>query len=865
MASNSLCFPRFLGGGVAALIVVTLHLLGSWNPVEKLAYHSLYQLRGMQAWDERVGIIAIDEKSLETLGQYPWSRENYAELLKVLTPAQPSVIVLNLLMTESYPQDSLIVTAMKQSPPVILAQGWDNQGGEIQPNYWLRQEAIAQGHIHYNDDRDGVAHTVDLNMNGALALGLVTAQVYQQTNSLPPKPLPFSSTLLINWPASKDKIPIYSFADVIERKVPASVFQNKIILIGTTAAGFDSISTPFDRESSANGVHLQAAVISNLLQDNGLQSLIPGQEKSLGLVILILLIGPGYSFIITRLSFKEAIFTGIVVCTSWIAASIVLFKLNYLLPITPPIVLFALTTIAVNYYEPLRIKMKLHEREQQLLEREFYDPLTGLPNRDFFIDRLQDAINQKLKAPDQDFLFAVLFLDLDRFKVINDSLGHTIGDELLVAAAGRLQQSLRGGGIVSNSNPALKIERDSFILARFGGDEFTILLPNIRTVDDARSIAKRIHEGLAKPFYLNGYEVYTNTSIGIAISQEVSSESSLIYQTSESILRDANIAMYQAKFQGKGRYAIFNTNLHQSAIALLELETDLRRAIMAISYGPEFQIPSLPYVSSPLPIPPQKSYFPIPRKENKNNSQFCLFYQPIISLKTGRIEGFESLIRWKHPKRGLVSPVEFIPLAEETGLIIDLGRWILQEACSQMRRWLNHFPSAASTTIVVNLSPIQLKQLELLETIKFVLKETQLNSRYLKLEITESGLMENSDTALSLLQEFQQLGIKLSLDDFGMGYSSLGRLHCLPFNTLKIDQSFVMRMGIENESLEIIETIINLAHNLGMNVVGEGVETIEHLKQLKALNCDYGQGYFFAKPLDAEAATALLANNPSWE
>lgn len=435
--------------------------------------------------------------------------------------------------------------------------------------------------------------------------------------------------------------------------------------------------------------------------------------------------------------------------------------------------------------------------EEQLLHDALHDALTGLPNRVLFMDRLSNAIS--LEKRRRNYSFAVLFFDFDRFKLVNDSLGHSVGDQLLIAIARRLEKYLRVGDTV----------------ARLGGDEFTILLEDIKDNSVATNIADRLQEELTRPFNLSGHEVFTSASIGIALS-------TIGYDHPEDLLRDADIAMYRAKASGKARYEVFDTTMHTRAVALLQLETDLRRGL--------------------------------------ERREFQLYYQPIVSLQTGEIRGFEALSRWRHPQRGLVSPTEFIPVAEETGLIIPLGWWVFREACDQMRLWQLQFPEYLSLVMSINLSAKQFAQPDFLEQITQILQDTDLAPSSLKLEITESVIMENAESATAMLLQLQALGIRFSIDDFGTGYSSLAYLYRFPIHTLKIDRSFINKLDSDSEQLEIVRTIVTLACNLGMDVVAEGVETVKHLAQLKALNCEYGQGYFFSKPVDSHTATALLTN-----
>ncbi|MBX9257521.1 amino acid permease [Desmonostoc muscorum CCALA 125] len=444
--------------------------------------------------------------------------------------------------------------------------------------------------------------------------------------------------------------------------------------------------------------------------------------------------------------------------------------------------------------------IKRQEAQEKLLHNSLHDGLTGLPNQSLFIQRVQQSIERT--KHDKNYLFAVLFLDLDRFKVVNDSLGHLLGNQLLIAISHRLKSVIRAGDIV----------------ARFGGDEFTILIEEIDDLNTATHIAERIKKVLALPFQLNEHRVFTNASIGIAFSKAD-------YQQAAQIIRDADVAMYSAKALGKARYEVFDQKMHEGASLLLELETALRHALLL------------------------------------KQEEFRLYYQPIVSLLTGKIIGFEALIRWHHPQRGIVSPHDFIPLAEETGMIVNIGQWVLYQACHQMHTWHQQFPSSLNLTISVNFSGKQITQPDIFKQVKQTLQQTGLEPCSLKLEITESLLMDNFELATTVLSQLNALNVELHMDDFGTGYSSLNYLHRLPIKTIKIDRSFVNNIGSRGENLEIVRAIVTLAHNLNMSVTAEGIETVEQLAQLKALQCDYGQGYFFLPPMQSAEVERILAAN----
>ncbi|MDF0555072.1 EAL domain-containing protein [Kamptonema sp. UHCC 0994] len=442
--------------------------------------------------------------------------------------------------------------------------------------------------------------------------------------------------------------------------------------------------------------------------------------------------------------------------------------------------------------------------EKQLWKYAFYDQITDLPNRTLFLAWLKQFAVRSLW--DEGNLFAILYLDLNRFQLVKYSMGQQVANELLLAVAERLQ-NCRAESEELDRTPKINS------IAHVGADEFALLLENIQEERDAIAIAENIQKQLSKPFKLNGCELFTDSSIGIVLS-------SINYQQPEQLLQAAETAMNHAKGLGKSRYAVFNTSMQERAARPLHLDADLRRAL--------------------------------------ENKEFQVYYQPILSLINHQIIGFEALVRWLHPDRGLVSPAEFIPIAEESSLIIPLGAWVLREAISQIMVWQQKFPANPPLSISVNVSAVQLVQPCFIERIDRLLKETGINPLSLKLEITETAVMENAKSVTNVLEYLKERGIHLSIDDFGTGYSSFSYLHTFPFDTLKIDRAFVSRMSVDPKNLEIIRTIIILAHNLGMDLVAEGIETIEQLDKLQELQCEHGQGYLFSRPVDSEAAERLL-------
>ncbi len=483
--------------------------------------------------------------------------------------------------------------------------------------------------------------------------------------------------------------------------------------------------------------------------------------------------------------------------------------------LTQRIIIFRVTLILLGLYAVLFLVVghadriiRRHHNEREQVEKKLqhdalHDGLTGLANRSLLGSRLDHA--HKYSARNQDYGFAVMFIDLDRFKIINDSLGHDVGDQLLITVAERLRECLRASDTVARLD-------DKHVISRFGGDEFAVFLDDVRTPEEAAVVAERVQTSLSAPIMLNDHEVATSASIGIALS-------STVVDDFEDLLKAADTAMYRAKENGKAQYAIFDADMGQEADTRLHLENDLRMAI--------------------------------------EREEFHLAYQPIVSLDRGEIKGIEALLRWHHPQHGLISPEEFIPIAEESRLIVPIGTWVLWEGCRQVSFWKTLFPDV-DLELSINVSGQQLSQPNFARVVENVLNETGVKGSALKLEITEGGLVQEGKSTRRTLHELKELGVSLAIDDFGMGYSSLSYVHRFPIDTIKIDRSFIARIGTDQEGAEIVRTITNLGKNLGLKVIAEGIETPEQRDLLRNLGCETGQGWLYSKAVAGNAIEEML-------
>ncbi|GAA6616064.1 EAL domain-containing protein [Scytonema sp. NUACC26] len=814
---------------MAGLVLATRYM-GGLQFLELLAFDQMVRLVSNSEPDERLLIVAITEADIEKLKKWPISDQTLAQALKNLQQYKPKVIGIDLYRNIPVPPGENALLKELRLPNVISIYEIGGVDAETVPSI----RGVSPQQTGFNDlllDADGV---IRRNLMYAyegekkyysFSLQLSLKYLAEQNISFKTRPdglqlgnttFPALSThsggyhnlddtgyqVLVSY-RSMNVARQVTLSQVLRGEINPNLVKDKVVLIGTTAPSIkDIFFTPYNAGQSAKprtpGIFLHAQFVSQILSTTldrkPLFWFWSEWEEALWIFSWALIGG------VLACRLRHPLFLGVVGVVSWAGLCGICFYIFFQggwIPFVPAALTLITTGISTFCYVLLRSSL--------------HDPLTDLPNRDCFLKSLEVAIawqrrrtrliaNSQLR---QKTRFAVLFLNLDRFKIINESLGYQVGDQLLKNTAQRLKASVRNKGTV----------------ARVGGDEFAILLGNISHTSEATQLADELQQQIGIPFQKDGQEIFTSISIGIAFNQ-----SELNYHPVE-LLRDAHIAMYRAKDLGKARHQVFATGMHTQVIKRFQLEADLRRGIEL--------------------------------------EELYLVYQPIVSLITEKIAGFEALVRWNHPKYGSVSPLEFVSVAEETGLIIPLGKWIFQAACRQLSIWQAQFPVTPPLMMSINLSGQQLTQPDLVEYVEQSLKETGLDARSVKLEITESVAMQDVEAAITVMLRLRSLNLRLSIDDFGTGYSSLSYLHRFPVNTLKIDRSFVSRMTDTDEDAAIVQTIVMLSHSLGMDIVAEGVETVEQKAKLQALNCEYGQGYFFSKPVDSKTATALLQNQCS--
>ncbi|NJK73265.1 MAG: EAL domain-containing protein [Richelia sp. CSU_2_1] len=822
--------PALLAGATVTLLNLGARRLGWLQSWELSSFDSLVRLQPDRPPDPRLLVVGISEEDIQALGRFPISDAAVAQTLAKLQKYQPRAIGLDLYRDLPQEPGHRELLAELKAPNVVAISKLsdaENPGVPAPPG-------MPPDRVGFNDfllDGDGVVRRNLLSVwksdkTTVFSFSLQLAKLYlkdgeqQKDNALNPNQidwgkaafLPLKSDsggyanldtrgyqILLQYRSAKQVARQVSISQVLKGEIDPSWVKDKIVLIGTTAqSSRDVFLTPYSPAQKQNpkmpGVLVHAQMLSQILS-----AVLEGQS--------LFWMWPEWAEILWKGAWAvaggavawriqhpgKAGLVGGAAAIALVGVTYGIFTAGGWVPLVSPGLGLLVTGVGVSAYR------KLYDA--------FHDSLTGLPNRDLFVNCLGRAI-ESAKAH-RSYLFAVLFLDLDRFKVINDSLGHLAGDELLMSVVLRLRGSLDRADTV----------------ARVGGDDFAILVRNV-DVASAVDLADRIHQALIVPFNLRGQEVFVTASIGIALGGEAAAAS--VREQPEHLLRDAHTAMYRAKALGMGRYQVFNASMHDLAVERLQLETDLRMAL--------------------------------------KRREFLLHYQPFVCLTSGRIIGFEALVRWLHPERGLVSPVKFIPVAEETGAIVPLGEWVLEEACRQLRLWEGMFDFDRPLIMSVNLSGKQFSQPDLVQRIQAILSMTGLSAQSLKLEITESVVMDDVESAIAVLKHMKALNVKLGIDDFGTGYSSLSYLSRFPTDTLKVDKSFVGRMELESEgeNVAIVRTIVTLAHALGMDVIAEGVETAAQLARLRSIGCEYGQGYFFAKPLPSDDATALMASEPRW-
>ena len=800
--------------------VIGLNHLGSLQGLELGAFDQMVRWQPEVAPDSRLLVVGITESDIHNQKQWPLSDRTIAQLLKKLQQYQPKVIGLDIYRDIPYPPGHEQLRASLEAENLIAIMKADSGANPgVPPPPGIPKERIGFNDLVVDPDNVIRRNLIYVQQGSeefySFALRVSLKYLAERPFKFQVKPnsvqigdavlpdlqakagayqIETSETagwqILLKYNSAKPIAPQISLTDALEGKFAPSLVRGKIVLIGTVApSAKDLFATPYSATGKGDflksGVILHAQMISQLLGivlDNKPQFRFwPEWAEWLWLW--------GWSILggILVWRFQRPLFLWLALATAlgtlW-GISFWLFREAVWIPvISPSLGLFGCAAFLLAYL---------------VFYKTYHDLLTGLANRKSLNRQLKQAKLERVQSTE---LMAVLFLDLDRFKIINDGLGNSAGDYLLKKVAQRLRDCLPEKGK----------------LARVGSDEFAIWLRSVKDLQQVTDLADCLQHQLNQPIVWKKRNVFTSVSIGIAF-QELSPNS-----PTDELLRNAHIAMDKGKELGKTRHEIFVAGMRDQVVRRWQLETDLREAL--------------------------------------KRQEFQLYYQPIFCLKTGQIAGFEALVRWQSPQRGLVSPGTFISVAEETGLIVPLGEWILAEACRQMRCWQGQFPSYPSLSISVNLSSRQFLQPDLVEQIDAILKAVGLPGESLKLEITESMMMQDIEDAIALLQRLKDLGVKLSLDDFGTGFSSLNYLHRFPINTLKVDRSFVSRIDGNAESskyTQIVRTIIMLGQNLDLDIVAEGIETVRQLEVLQSLNCEYGQGYFFSKPLPSQAATKLL-------
>ncbi|NEQ51925.1 MAG: EAL domain-containing protein [Leptolyngbya sp. SIO3F4] len=820
-------WPLVLIAFVVTGLMVGIRQLGLSQPLELAIYDWMLRSQPVLPPDPRILIVGITEEDIQTQQNWPLADEVIAALLTQLQQHNPTAIGLDIYRDIPHLPGTQSLKKALQAENVISIENLGNLDTESVP----APPGIPKHQIGFNDlviDSDGVIrrqfmfaalgterfYSLSLQLSllylakkdpnfspeptftaGAMQLG--NTRFYRLKNSSGGYQVidnaGYQSLLKYRLPTQPARI--VSLSDVLQNQIDPHWVNGKIVLIGTTALSqHDYFYTPYGSSESRKlvvpGVVIHAHMTSQILSAvTGEQALFQFWPDYIEVTWIALWAFVG-SFLIYRLNRLNILSLASLGCILIISGVAVLtLTQNIWVPCAVPLLGFMLAGVITLAYKEFY--------------RSFFDELTGLSNRRFFIQTLKKSLQQDSHKDNNNV--AILFIDIDRFTLINDNFGRAAGDELLRILTYRLQ---------SNLPPKSK-------LAKLDGDDFVVLLKQCFDSQTATKLADQLQSSIAEPIFFKQQQLNLTASIGVALSETGS------HKQPEAIVRDAQIAMYRAKSMGKARYEVFSKQMRAQSAIRFSLQSDLHQAI--------------------------------------EHGQLRLYYQPLVCLKTGLIQGFEALVRWQHPQKGLIYPSDFISLAEESGLIVPLGYWVLREACRQTFEWCQTFPHMESLFISVNLSGCQFTDVHLIENIQRILEETGLNPCKLKLELTESVVMDDVEISIQGLLQLKALNVKLGIDDFGTGYSSLSYLHRFPVDTLKVDQSFVMRMHDASENEAIVKTIIALSHNLNMNVVAEGIEIASQANKLRAWGCEYGQGYFFSKPTPPDEATTLLTNPPNWK
>lgn len=812
---------------VAIAGLVGVKQLGGLQSLELRLFDWRVRLRPEAEPDDRLLVVAVTEADIAAQEQWPLPDALLARVLANLQQHEPAAIGLDLYRDLPVGSGGGELAEQFQAPNLVAITKIGNpENPGIPP-----PPQLPPAQIGFNDlllDPDGVVRRqllfAEADGTTYFSLALRLGLLYLGDRGIQPKNsaenpeymelrdrvfVPLNSRdggyttiddrgyqILLNYRAV-EAAPTVTLSEVLADAVDPALVTDKIVLIGATAPSIkDAFFTPYSVVQAENpkmaGVSIHANMVSQILGPE------VGDPRRSNLFWFwpewaeILWVGfwgilGGFAAWRIRHPALQGLALILGLAAIW-GTSFALFLLNGWIPLASPVLALLVAGTGVVAYK--QVHNVLH------------DPLTGLPNRALFLDRTEQAIARSKRNR---ATCGVLFLNVDGFRLINDSLGNWAGDQLLVQLVGRLKTCVRMGDII----------------ARLGGDEFAILLEHFQSVDNATAVAERIHQVLMSPFILDGHDVFKTVSIGIALADTAETRA-------EDLLRNSNTAMQRAKTLKNIRYQVFERTMQVGGLDRLQLETDLRLAV--------------------------------------SRQEFVMYYQPVISLEMGKIVGFEALVRWQHPRQGLVTPDRFLKVAKETGLIIPIGRWALQEACRQIAIWQERFESKYPIIVGVNLSARQFMHPDLVSEIREIIRSTAIAPEWLRLEVTESVIMDDVEMTIALLHQLKELNVKLSIDDFGTGFSSLGYLPRFPVDVLKIDRSFIGRMedASEGDNLAIVRTILMLARALNLDAIAEGVETARQLQQLRSLGCKYVQGYYFQRPIPADAATEFFESDPKW-